>query len=173
MLEFDWDNLDEAIEDLIKQEITPVVRGLAVFTWNSILTKTPQYHGRLVASWSFSLNSPQFLDRSNSVHPLGDNFVGPVQAKYRGHHEAIVVANMANAGRDLPFQLGDTIWFANGADHGEGAYSSFIENVDESWLRQYNRPGHAVERSLAVVSARFGDDITKQMANQFKNLRIG
>lgn len=174
MLDFTWDNLDQAIEDLIKDEITPIIRGLAVYTWSGILHKTPQYFGRLVASWSFSLNSPQFVDRSAMVLPNDEQTVGyPLPLRWRGHTQAIDIANTMNAGKELSFNLGDTIWFANGADHGDGPYSAFIETVDSNWLRFYNRPGKAVSRTLDGVNARFGTDMTEQAASRMKQLKIG
>jgi hypothetical protein len=177
MLEFKWDNLDQALDALVKEEIEPIIRGLINMTWNGILVKTPQYHGRLVASWSFSIGSPEFVDRSDEVQtsPYGPNGyeAGPVQPVYRGHPIAINVANSYARGKDAAFRLGDVVWFANGADHGEGPYSVKIEEAEPFSLRQYNRPGKAVFRTLDMIKSRFSIDISPSNANRLKQTRIG
>lgn len=173
MLEFEWENLDLALLELVDNDIRPVIRGLVCATWNSILVKTPQYHGRLVASWSFSIDAPEFVDRSNQVpnDPL-DGEEGP-RLRYRGHPAAISIANSYARGKENSFMLGDTVWFANGADHGEGAYSSFIENVDSNYLRQFNRPGHAVSRTIDMIHAKYSYEISPSEANRLKQTKIG
>lgn len=175
-LDLEWDeSLDEAF-DALEAEITSIVRGMAVEMWDSILTKTPQFYGRMAASWSFSLDTPEFADRTADVDFVGPRkiVVGtfePSTGLYRGHPEAIAVANRANLGRDLQFRLGKTIWMANGVNHGEGPYSQAVENGGVN-LRAVNRPGAPVERSVDMINARYGDDVTRVQAERLKLHKI-
>jgi len=173
MLEFEWNNLDAAIAALIKEEVEPIVKGLAATAWMKILRYTPQKYGRLAASWSYSLGEPLYVDRSQTVPSSDDKDDHSLPIFWAGHKTAVNIANSFAVGRDSAFKLGDTIWFANGADHGDGPYSSFIENVDQSWLRLYNRPGHAVVRSMEFMETRFGEDVSASAAARLKQTKIG
>lgn len=158
-------SLDRAFEEL-EAECEDIIRGLTVKVWNSILVRTPQYLGRMAASWSYSLNAPQFYDRSQMVDHDKEF---PVS---RGHMEAIHIANDDNVGSDTPFKLGDTVWIANGVDHGEGYYSGDIElNVIK--LRSVNLPGAPVSRTLDMIAAKYGEDISPREAGELKTLKIG
>lgn len=186
MLEFkfDSDSLERALKELTVKEFEPVVKGLGQELWNSILTKTPQYFGRLTASWSYSVNTPITVDRSSmvisdeeadrvrdqraemreeglDVHDVGD-------VRYRGHPTAIRVAYSMSQGNASNFKLGDTIYFANGANHGEGAYSEFIETVDPLWLRVYNRPGAMVRRTAQAFQAKYENGVSENQAERVK-----
>lgn len=171
-----WNNLDEAFADL-EQECTDVVRGLTVFLWNSILTKTPQYFGGMAASWTYTYSASNAKDRSNSVKREAGwregSMFGPPDLKYRGHPVAIAIANAASAGKDSEFKLGRTVYLTNGVNHGEGPYSVTVENYDAGSLRLYNRPGRPVSRSLDAIQSKFGDDISKRYAQQLRAMKIG
>lgn len=172
----DWEGLDEAFEAL-EAECEQIVRGLTVRIWNGILSKTPQYHGRMVASWSYSLNGPEYVDRSEQVEFMGPRKIElgnfePSSALYKGHHKAINVANLANTGREMRFKLGDTVYISNGVDHGEGPYSELVENGGVH-LRAPNLPGAPVARTLDWVEANFGVDIKPYRAEALKGLKIG
>lgn len=172
----DWEDFDKAFDEL-EEECTEIIRGLTVRLWNSILSKSPQYHGRFVASWSYQLNLPDPQDRSDSVDPEGNKIasyfyddMGAFQGLYRGHPIAIAVANQASNGRDKQFKLGDTVYFTNGVDHGEGPYSVDIE-VGNIQLRAENRPGAPVARTLDLVTASYLD-ISYNQGAALKLLKI-
>lgn len=141
-------------------ELTSVVRGLTVEIWKGILVKTPQYYGRMAASWSYSIGTPEYTDRSSMVPPVPDEGAedeegGPkFKTYYRGHRRALEVANSVNAGRDQKFRLGDVVWIANGVDHGEGGYSQDIEDGNVN-LYRWNLPGRPVSRTLDQVEAKY------------------
>lgn len=162
---FDTRSLNKAFKEL-EAELEQVARGLSVQLWDSILIKTPQYLGRMAASWSYSLNAPQYLDRSFMVDW---DITEPLQ---RGHRTAIDIANEDNLGSELSFKLGDTIWIANGVDHGEGEYAGAVES-GEVMLRSVNQPGAPVRRSLDMIGSRYGGDINIKVAQRLKTLRIG
>lgn len=172
--EVEWgDDLDTAFDDL-EADLSDVVRGLTVEIWNGILAKTPQFYGRMAASWTYSIGKPHYEDRSRLV--LGgkpeDFGRGPLQALWRGHRDAIAVAHQHSAGADRAFRLGDEVWIANGVDHGEGPYSAAIEN-GEVFLRMMNRPGTPVARTLDGVHARYNEGISLTKALRLKQLTIG
>lgn len=177
MLEAGWDDLDGAFEAL-EAELTPVVRGLAVEIWNDILRWTPQFYGRMAASWTFNLNSPVFVDRSEEVSPEGlnqdrtrHNKFGEFMGLRRGAPTAINIAQLFNVGNDRNFKLGDTIWIANGVDHGEGPYAGPIEEGAIP-LRPANRPGAPVRRALDAASLRYAD-VPPVKVQYLKSLNLG
>jgi hypothetical protein len=176
----EWENLDEAFESLVR-EVTDVVRGVTVEAWNLVLQQTPQFYGRAVASWTYSIGTPAFVDRSAAALMLeahadtfrtdpdeGDVFMG----KRKGDPAAIGIANFASAGHELPYRLGDTIFFGNGVDHGEGSYANDLE-LPSIYLRPVNQPGRMVRRSFDRLAARYGNGITAQRAEVLKTMRIG
>lgn len=172
-LEFTWEGLDEAIDRLVQEQIEPVLRGLSVELWNDNLERTPQFFGRLVASWSYTVGEPLFTDRSDLITFVKDaEAPGKTRARQKGDPEGISIANLNSRGKDLGFRLGQTIWMANGADHGQGAYSTEIEETDPSNLREVNRPGHALAYAVAAIEAKYGQEITGSQALKLKNLHI-
>lgn len=156
-----------------------MVRGITVEVWKSLLSKTPQFEGRMVASWSYSLNEPNYVDRSSQVDPgalklASHRFtdLGTFRGLYRGHPAALAVANAANKGADAGFRLGMTVWMANGVNHGEGEYSQDIEDGKVK-LRPENRPGRPVQRTIDQITSRYADGVTANRAEALKNMRIG
>ena len=128
-----WTNLDAALEAL-EAELTDVARGLTVRAWNSVLSKSPQFHGRFVASWNYCINEQVYVDRSEYVtvveqHGVPEPGQHPVlSAKTAGDTADISIANAENMFKDQAFKLGDVVWFCNGVDHGAGPYSQDIED---------------------------------------------
>ena len=143
--------------------------------WKSILVKTPQAHGRLVASWSYSVNSPIIVDRSDWVISNEDAKAAIPPYRFKGHPDAIRIAYSASEGNASSFKLGDTIYFANGADHGEGPYSEFIENIsdtDPNWLFYKNKPGYMVKRTLQMIDGRYANGIDDHQASELKRWQL-
>jgi hypothetical protein len=169
-LENTWEGLDAAFLEL-EAECASVIRGLTVEAWGRVLNTTPQFYGRAVASWSYSLGSPVFVDRSDDVW-FGQDWRTEDNRKSRGSTAAIGIANSFNLGKDHAFKLGDTVWFANGVDHGEGPYSQALEDATIS-LRSVNRPGHMVKRAIDYIQAKYGEDVKPSSAARLKGLTIG
>lgn len=172
-----WRGLDAAFAEL-EAELTNVARGLTVRTFNSILSRTPQYLGRMAASWTYSIGHPEYVNRSDRVDPEAEKLashryrdLGSFKGLYRGHPLAIAVANVANAGRDSAFRLGDVVYISNGVNHGEGAYSQDIEDGNIT-LRAENRPGAPVSRTLDFIGT-FYRDTSPIKARALKSLHIG
>lgn len=175
-LEFDceWEGLDQAFADL-EQEVAAVVRGITIEVWNRVLLQTPQYFGRAVASWSYSIGSPMFVDRSKMVpipKPAGKDMWGikeyaPGDIKSKGNVEAIHIANTYNFPVPSSFRLGDDVYIANGSDH-----AALLEKP-EIHLRAVNRPGQMVARALNYVTNRYGEGVSPQAAIRLKELKIG
>lgn len=177
MFDVEVTGLDQAFLEL-ENQITDAIRGLSVVAWNRTLEQTPQFFGRAVASWTYSVGAPVFVDRSAAAMKLvsynprhyndDDEFAG----RSKGDREAIGIANAANLGHDSDFRLGDTIYFANGADHGEGDYVADIER-GEIGLRPVNQPGRMASRALDYVKARWGLGISPAAVAQLQTMRIG
>lgn len=171
-----WTGLDAAFAEL-EAECTNVVRGLTIQVYNGILSKTPQYLGRMAASWSYSLGSPLYVDRSALVQPPAvkgpSGFIdyGEFHGLWRGHPQAIAVAAAANAGKDAGFRLGMNVYISNGVNHGEGEYSQAVES-GEVRLRSVNQPGAPVARTLDTIGAT-SQNISPRRATTLKALRIG
>lgn len=165
----EWENLDEAFAEL-EAECTAVTRGLTVYLWRGILSRTPQFDGRMVASWSYSLGQPNYADRSSEATIRKE--AGPTQPFRRGDRPSIDIANRYSSGADLPFRLGDQVFIANGVDHGEGPYSVKVEEGGVR-LRPMNLPGAPVRRTLDSVSTNFGLDVSQAYAASLKQLKIG
>lgn len=173
----DWTNLDKAFAEL-EAELTQVARGLTVKVFNGVLLRTPQFHGRMVASWSYSIGSPNYVDRSSYV--ATEDVQGPradgrqdigLSIKSRGHQAAISIANAENSYADANFKLGDKVYICNGVDHGEGPYSAAIEKGLIE-LRAANRPGAPVSRTLDIIANNYYS-ISAKKAQTLKEQRIG
>lgn len=171
-----WVGLDQAFAEL-EAELTDVARGLTVRVFNGILSKTPQYLGRMAASWTYSIGAPEFVDRSTLVgnhiekSPSGFIDYGAFTGFARGNPIAIGIANTANVGRDKAFKLGDVVYLSNGVNHGEGPYSQDIESGNII-LRAVNQPGAPVARTLDWAGV-FYADISPNKARTLKSLSIG
>lgn len=170
MLELDcrWENLDQAF-DALMAECGSVVQGITAEAWNTVLRQTPQFYGRAVASWTCTIGTPVFVDRSGEIETTFNDETEPV---IKGNPTAIGLANSHNLGATSGFKLGDTIWFANGVDHGEGPYSAGLEDGSIR-LRAGNRPGHMVSRALDAVQSKYADGVSPASATRLKGLRIG
>lgn len=173
-----WENLDEAFAKL-EFEVTDTVRGLTVELWNKVLKRTPQFYGRMVASWTYTLNPAEVYDRSDYVrvqeHDANTDYMdrfGSFAGFMKGHPEAIAIANAESAQKDRAFKLGDTVWFTNGVDHGEGPYAAKVE-FGEIHLRAVNIPGNAVARTIDWAKTNFGDDMSPRVAARLRELTIG
>lgn len=173
-LDLSWDNLDEAFASL-EQEITDVVRGLSVVLFQQVVLRTPQYLGRMAASYTYSLNAPVYVDRS---FLFGDEIEGQFQSKpwitkpsSKGGVKAVNLASLYNQGKPDRFKLGDTVYISNGVDHGEGAYSGAVES-GEVKLRAVNRPGNAVHRSLTYINALYGKNVSYAAALKLRAAQI-
>jgi len=162
-----WSNLDEAFGALEKT-LGEVARGITVSAWKSVLRESPQFDGRMVASWTYSISRPIFEDRSFMVETLFHDKLNPFE---KGDAPAIRVANQANAGTDLQFRLGDKVYLSNGVNHGEGSYSGRIESGDIH-LRAVNYPGKPVAETLMMIKARYADGVNARQAARLKNLSI-
>lgn len=172
-----WSGLDAAFAEL-EAECTEIVRGLTVKLWQGILQQTPQFAGRAVASWTYSLNTPQFVDRSDyidvdlHVERGHYNLHGEFNGLRKGNKAAISLANAENLYRDANFKLGDTVYISNGVNHGEGSYAADLEN-GSIILRAVNRPGAMVSRSLDSIGAMYTNDISRYQGQVLKSYRIG
>lgn len=165
----EWDNLDTAFAELEK-ECEEVVRGLTISMWKSILRYTPQYEGRMAASWTYSIGAPVYADRSEMVGAGPDRGFRSFIPYQKGSRPAIEVANQMGT-PSQPMRLGDVVYISNGVNHGEGPYSQDIEDGNIN-LRAVNRPGQPVARTLALVQGRYGADISRAAAGQLKRMRF-
>ena len=171
-----WRDLGKAFAEL-EAELGDVARGLTVQVFNGILSKTPQYLGRMAASWTYSIGVPEYVDRSDLVEPPAvkgpSGFIdyGEFSGLWRGHPFAISIAGSANAGKDAAFRLGDKVYISNGVDHGEGPYSQAVEDGDVI-LRAVNRPGAPVSRTIDRIGVT-SQNISPLRARTLKSLRIG
>lgn len=170
MIEIDasWDNLDDAFKGLI-DECSEVVRGLTVEIFQHTLQMSPQYFGRYVSSWTYRVGSPEF--HTNDAFNYDEESQGVVEIKRKGDPEAIFAAMAYNKGRDKAFKLGDTVYFANGVDHGEGPYAQDIEDGAIK-LRMVNLPGRPVTRAIDRAAAWFANDMNPNHAAKYRALRM-
>jgi hypothetical protein len=172
----EWTDLDKALDEL-EAKLTDVARGLTVKVWDLVLLRTPQFHGRMAASWTYSIGKPYYLDRSEYV--TKEELQGPredgrdigLSAKYKGHRAAIDIANAENSYKDTAFKLGDTVYISNGVDHGEGPYSAAVENGEIN-LRARNQPGAPVRRTLDSIATNFSQ-ISEQKGKTLTKLTLG
>lgn len=174
----EWTNLDDAFEGL-EGECQEVIRGMTVEIWKNVLLRTPQFYGRMAASWSYSLGSPVYVDRSDEVDDQGldssalaTNKLGEFAGLSRGHPAAINIAEAASAYNDADYRLGMTVYISNGVDHGEGPYSGEVEYAG-SRLRAVNQPGAPLRRSINSARTNYGEDVTMRQALRLKDTRIG
>jgi hypothetical protein len=190
-LEWEGNSFEDAFDEL-EADVTNIVRGLSVDMWHGIVNRTPQSRGRMVVSWSYSLNTPKFEDRSKQAPPYemkmvrvwsreegrfkfldeaydGVNYLA--SAFQKGSEPAIRIVNAINAGADELFKLGDEVFISNGVDHGEGAYSGAVE-YGEIKLRSVNMPGNAVARTLAQITSSYGEDVPDSAGLRLRGRKI-
>ena len=164
----EWDNLDAAFAEL-EAECADVVRGMSVDIFNTILDWSPQYFGRYVSSWTYSIGAPVF--RTDDTYNYVEEDQGFAEIRRKGDSEPIATAKAFNRGRDKAFKLGDTIYIANGADHGEGPYAAGIEDGSIR-LRPVNLPGAPATRALDRAGAWYANDVNKTHAAKLKAMSI-
>jgi hypothetical protein len=173
---WETDSFDAAFDELEK-ELVNVTRGLFVEIFYGILQRTPQWQGRMVASWTFSLRTPHYVDRSHDPSLISSGEIHlddkhEFQPYQKGSQPAIQVALANSQFRDQDFKrLGDDVFISNGVDHGEGGYSWLVENGGIN-LRAVNRPGMPVRLTLDQVQSRYAD-ISQRQAERLKQLSIG
>jgi len=163
-----WIGLDEAFAEL-EQECTEIVRGITVEIFNHTLHMSPQYFGRYVSSWTYKVGSPDLW-----MNPTFDFFIedtGGERIKRKGDREAIDAAVQHNAGRELEFKLGSTVYISNGSDHGEGPYAALIEE-EPDWLRDVNKPGRPLGRSIDRAGTWYAHTVNPARVPALRGLRI-
>lgn len=183
-IELEWEGLDEAFAEL-EQDCTDIVRGMTVWAWNNILQQTPQWSGALVVSWSYSLNAPHYVDRSEDLPPAeggnegfdedGQFFINDFMGHHKGYSPNIAFANTFNAGNDLRFKLGDTVYISNGRE-SEDDYAEAIEGQDYGVvrLRSVNMPGRMAGRTLDRMHSMWdANGVSNIAAQNLKLLRVG
>lgn len=172
---FKWQerSLDQAFDEL-EGFLGRVARGIAIEMWDFILEETPQFQGRMAASWTFSYDSPIFEDRSHKVWEgetrvakNWDRFYG----RSKGDDRAIGISTYANIGNDNVAKLGVTMFISNGVDHGEGPYSLDVETGQVN-LRPVNMPGAPVARAIDLMQSRYGEGVSLWHAKVLAEHRI-
>lgn len=156
-LTLDRSSLDDAFDDL-ENQLSEMARGIAVTFWDDILARTPQMWGEMAASWTFSVGSPEFYDRSWDVQH--------VEPLYKGHAAALMIANDYNAGNEVNFRLGQTAWITNGVDHAQAIEDGEIR------LRQVNRPGMPIARAMGSMYSKFSRGISYKVAQSLRTKKI-
>ena len=164
----EWDNLDAAFAEL-EAECTDVVRGMSVDIFNTILDWSPQYFGRYVSSWAYSIGNPVYYTNLTYIAEPEDQ--GYMTIYRKGDTDAINTAKAFNAGKDKAFKLGDTIYIANGVDHGEGPYAAGVEDGSIR-LRPVNLPGAPATRALDRAGVWYANDVNKMHAAKLKAMSI-
>lgn len=176
-LELQWQNLDKAFAGL-EEEVTDIVRGITVEAFQQILLRTPQYYGRMVVSYTYSIGRPIFVDRSFVYGKFNsDGQWEPhswAKVVFKGHLKAVKNGSFFNVGREMSFRLGDTVYISNGADHGEGQYSADVAQDPNGapYLRAVNRPGNAATKALAFLNSKYSKNVSRYMARKLKTLQI-
>jgi len=150
----DWEGLDEAFAEL-ESECADIVRGLTVEVFWNTLKMSPQYYGRYASSWTYQVGSPDFHSNPTFNTETREGFS---VVKQKGDTAAISAALSYSSGRDKAFKLGDTVYIANGADHGEGPYAADIEDGTIQ-LRHVNRPGRPLGRAIDIAESWYGNDM--------------
>jgi hypothetical protein len=156
----------EAYFDQLENDLDAVARGVVITFWNLVLVNTPQWTGAMAASWNFTYNTIQPVDRHDMVQ---DREATPHQ---KGHPIGIDIANAESYTNLSKFKLGDVAWVSNGvSDIHANYYAQEIEDGTHR-LRAVNRPGNAVSMSLAIIDARFGSGIKLSTAKQLMKLKV-
>ena len=163
-----WEGLDAAFAEL-EAECANVIRGMTVEIFQHTLQYSPQAYGRFVSSWTYNVGSADYW--SNPEFDINMEDSGQVALFSKGDPEAIFSAVRHNAGRDTGFKLGDTVYIANGVDHGQGGYAAKIEDGQIA-LRSVNQPGRPLGRAIDRASSWFANDVNPTHAAKLKALRI-
>ncbi len=163
---FDQESLVAALDQL-ELELEAAARGLSVELFETIVERTPQREGDMVASWTYSLNVEREVNRAGMVPPPAIVPEGEEGETFyrKGSSPGIEVAMRENAGASDGFELGDTVYIVNGVLDGEGYHYGLQveagqivnEEGDTLPLRAVNRPGDAVKRSIDQVERRYSE----------------
>lgn len=168
MLDVKWENLDGAFAEL-EQEVTDIVRGITIESFHFLLRTSPQYYGRFVANWNYSLNT-QNTSVNSAFQPKVAYWKTDemnAQSIYKkGDEEAITYAMQNNAGVPDGFKLGDTVYFTNSVDHADDLEEGRIQ------LRAVNMPGRPMKRTLDRISSWYSNDVNHSRTDTLKRLRM-
>jgi hypothetical protein len=130
----------------------------------------------MAASWTYSLNSPQFYDRSDMVEyrEYKGQWQEMLVPRRKGYMEAIEISEAASLGNAQPFKLGDTVYISNGVIHDWDSYR-YSEDVETGVinLRGANRPGQPVKRTVDAIGVRYGKDMTANAGRLMRAMKIG
>lgn len=156
----------DAYFDQLENQLDEVARGVVIVFWNNVLVNTPQWTGAMAASWNFTLNAPDPVDRHDEVQSREE------EPNQRGHPTGIGIANDASRAALNSFKLGDVAYLTNGVtDEHANYYAQGIEDGLQR-LRAVNRPGNAVALSLGVIDAKYSRGIPMNTAKALRRLRI-
>ena len=158
-----WENLDAAFAEL-EAECADIVRGMTVEIFKYTLHLSPQSKGVFTSSWQYNLNRPVFWTNPEFA-------ITPQETYVKGSQPAIESALRANAGDDLPFKLGDTVYISNGAEGLDGEYGNLIED-QKMKLRAENRPGRPLGRAIDRAGTWFANTVNPKHAAELKAMRI-
>lgn len=163
-----WIDLDKAFAEL-EAECAEIVRGITVEIFRHTLEMSPQYFGRYVSSWTYRVGKPELWTNPEFDFVLED--AGGERIRRKGDTEAINAAKQHNAGREMEFKLGATVFISNGVDHGEGPYADLIEQ-EPDWLRDVNKPGRPLGRSIDRAGLWYAHTVNPKRAPALRALRI-
>lgn len=173
-IDIDWDHEQVDAEfKRFEEDVRLAVSGIAVTLFKTILARSPQYSGSYVASWTMSVGSPVYANRRGWVPMLltmpDDETGEDVAAPYsKGDRPAIDQAIAESFGFTYKFNLGDTVWIANGVMNEEGDhYGAEIEALKVN-LRAVNRPGDALNRSINSMDYKYAE-VSAYAVNKLKN----
>jgi len=156
-----------------KALVTGVARGLSVVAFKYAVEISPQYSGDFAANWKYSAG---FIDDSflpDVVSP-SNKYPGKYQdlqantAFSQGDFPARNAALRTNAGRELEFILGSTIYISNNAAHDEPYALLIEENKIKFRPENAQYQGFTVGQTLEHLKDRYaninGSDAVKLSA---------
>lgn len=158
----------------IEREAAEVARGVAIEVFRRALENTPQYFGRMAASWTISYGTPQTYNQVDPVvttDPKWGKAFWPVV----DYSIAIDQAKQRNAGNLDGFRLGQKIYITNGAFHGEN-YARGIEEGTVPLRDVHQPPAVASYRPLGraqdAVVATIGRGLSGPDLLYYRTVRI-
>lgn len=138
-------------------EVEQTIKGASVEVFKMVLRNSPQFSGDFVGNWNYSVGEPDYkFEYLDLIQPGEEPFI-------MGDSPAINYAIAQNAGRESGFNLGDTIYFANSAEHDTPYAVAIEENAVKFRIGNIGAP---LERTVFEFGSQY-KEIGKHSANAF------
>jgi hypothetical protein len=158
----------------IEAYATRVFRGAAVSFFHKVVYETPQWSGNAVASWNFSVGSPDFSQDHSMLTAYRETEEASQGVPLYVLHDTpgIFRAIERNRGKDSDVSLDSEVYVTNAAEDFYGdSYIEWLEENPNGYLRPESEGGGMVRKAKDDFRQRY-NPISPVDARRLAQLRI-